>query len=87
MTNYTILQNNDITLNISDRAFRLYCLLKSMAYGEKTSCYPSQVYLAEKLNRSVRSIQRYLKELLKAGYIKIKRRGSISNIYTKSHLQ
>lgn len=75
MTNYTILPNNDITLNISDGAFRLYCLLNSMCYGEKDSCFPGQSYLAQKLNRSIRTIQRYMIELVKAKMIKIKRRG------------
>lgn len=82
MANYTILQNDDITSNISDGAFRLYCLLNSMCYGEKDSCFPSQKYLAEKLDRSVRTIQRYLIELVQAKVIKIKHRGSISNVYT-----
>lgn len=83
MTNYTILRNDDIiSNNISDGTFRLYCLLNSMCYGDKNACFPSQKYLAEKLNRSIRTIQRYLKELVQAKMIKIKRRGSISNIYT-----
>lgn len=82
MTNYTILQNNNITSNISDGAFRLYCMLNSMCYGEKNTCFPGQSYLAEKLNKSIRTIQRYLKELVQAKMIKIKHRGSISNVYT-----
>lgn len=83
MTNYTILQNKDITCNnISDGAFRLYIFLNSMCYGDKNSCFPGQSYLAEKLNRSIRTIQRYLKELVQVKMIKIKRRGSISNVYT-----
>jgi hypothetical protein len=82
MTNYTILPNKDITCNsLSDGAFRLYCLLNSMCYGNKDQCFPGQSYLAEKLNRSVRSIQRYIIELVKIKMIKIKRRGSISNVY------
>jgi DNA-binding transcriptional regulator YhcF (GntR family) len=81
MTNYTILQNDDIIANISDGAFRLYTFLNSMCYGDKNTCFPSQFYLAEKLCKSVRTIQRYLIELVQAGYIKIKRRGSISNVY------
>lgn len=78
---YTILQNDDIIANISDGAFRLYTFLNSMCYGDKNTCFPSQFYLAEKLCKSVRTIQRYLIELVQEGYIKIKRRGSISNVY------
>lgn len=82
MTNYTLIQNEDITKNISDGAFRLYTFLQSMCFGEKDTCYPSQEYLSQKLRKSVRQIQRYIKELVQANLIKIKRRGSISNVYT-----
>lgn len=83
MTNYTIINNTDITSSsISDGAFRLYILLQSYCFGEKDTCFPSQNTLAAKLNKSVRTIQRYLKELIDAKLIQAKRRGSISNIYT-----
>ncbi|ARC85219.1 HTH domain protein [Clostridium argentinense CDC 2741] len=82
MTNYTIIQNDAITSNLGNGAFRLYCLLQSMCYGEKDSCFPSQNYLAEKLNKSTRTIQRYLQELYNAKLIPKRRRGSISNVYT-----
>ncbi|AGK97612.1 helix-turn-helix domain-containing protein [Clostridium pasteurianum] len=82
MTNFTLIDNDDIISNITDGAFRTYTLIKSMCYGQKIECYPSQKYLAEKLNRSIRTIQRYIIELVKAKMIKIKRRGSISNVYT-----
>ncbi|WP_291562120.1 MULTISPECIES: helix-turn-helix domain-containing protein [unclassified Clostridium] len=82
MTNYTIIQNDTITSNLSDGAFRLYCLLQSMCYN-KDYCFPSQSYLAKKLNnKSVRTIQRYLQELYNAKLIQKRRRGSISNVYT-----
>lgn len=82
MTNYTIIQNNTITSNLGNDAFRLYCLLQSMAYGEKDTCFPSQSYLAEKLKKSTRTIQRYLNELYNARLIRKQHRGSISNVYT-----
>lgn len=82
MTNYTIISNETITSYLSDKAFRLYSLLQSMAYGDKIQVYPSQKYLAVALRCSIRTIQRALKELVKAGLISIRRRGSISNIYT-----
>ena len=82
MTNYTIIQNDTITSNLGNGAFRLYCLLKSMAYGEKDHCFPSQSYLANALNKSTRTIQRYLQELYNAKLIQKRRRGSISNVYT-----
>ncbi|NFK78289.1 helix-turn-helix domain-containing protein [Clostridium botulinum] len=82
MTNYTIIQNETITSYLSDKAFRLYTLLESMAYGDKVQVYPSQKYLATALRCSVRTIQRTLTELKKFNLISIKRRGSISNVYT-----
>ena len=84
MTNipYTLIYNDEITLNISDGAFRLYMLLQSMCYGDKDNCFPSQKYLAEKLKKSIRTVQRYLNELMEASLITKKRRGSISNLYT-----
>ncbi|WP_032123032.1 helix-turn-helix domain-containing protein [Clostridium amazonitimonense] len=79
---YTNIDNNIMNYNISGGAFKLYFLLQSMCYSEKTQCFPSQKYLAERLNKSVRTIQRYLDELIKARLIEKKRRGSISNLYT-----
>lgn len=79
---YTNIDNNIMNYNISDGAFKLYFLLQSMCYNDKTECFPSQKYLAEKLNKSVRTIQRYISELLDCGLLKKKRRGSISNLYT-----
>ena len=83
MNNETIIQNVDITnIRISDGAYRCYILLQSMCYGEKDFCFPSEKYIATALGRSVRTIQRYILELIKAGLILKKRRGSISNLYT-----
>ncbi|URZ18774.1 helix-turn-helix domain-containing protein [Clostridium felsineum] len=80
--NFTIIKNKDITSSLTNGAFRLYVLLESYCYGNsKNTCYPSQLTLGEKLNRSVRTIQRYLKELESKGYVAKKRRGSTSNIY------
>ncbi|OOO64291.1 transcriptional regulator [Clostridium tepidum] len=83
MTNYTIIQNTDITnLSLSDGAYRCYNLLLSMCYADKNTCYPSIKYIATALGRSCRTINRYIKELIKLGYISKRRRGSISNVYT-----
>ncbi|AGK97833.1 helix-turn-helix domain-containing protein [Clostridium pasteurianum] len=82
ITNFTLIDNDDIISNITDGAFRTYTLIKSMCYGDKNTCYPSQKYLAKKLNKNIRTIQRYLIELVQAKMIKIKRKGSISNVYT-----
>lgn len=83
MTNYTVIDNATITSSVSDNSFRIYNFLLSMCYGkDKDYCYPSQKYIAEKLHKSVRTIQRGIQELVKAKLIKVHRRGSISNIYT-----
>lgn len=82
MINYTIIDNSTITSSISDNAYRIYNLLLSMAYGTKISCYPSQATISEKLHKSVRTVARGVKELKDKGLISIRRRGSISNVYT-----
>lgn len=79
---YTKISNEIIELKeISDGAFRLYILLQKMCYGEKSSCYPSQSYLGKVLNKSSKTIQRYLEELISLGLVKSIRRGSSSNLY------
>ena len=83
MTNYTIIDNNlIIDADLPDSAYRLYNLMLSMCYGEKDTIYPSIAYLAEKLNKSVKTIGRNLKILKDRGLIISRRRGSISNLYT-----
>lgn len=79
---YTKIDNVVLNYNISDGAFKLHFLLQSMCYGDKLQCFPSQSYLANILRKSVRTIQRYLNELIAAGIIKKQRRGSTSNLYT-----
>lgn len=81
MEGYTIIPNNFITSNISNGAYRVYSVLLSMCYGEKDYCYPSQSYLSSMLHKSIRTIQRYIQELVKCNLIRVKRRGSISNMY------
>jgi predicted transcriptional regulator len=80
----TIIQNSLIcNLRLSDGAYRCYIMLQSMCYGSnKSTCYPSIKYLSIALGRSVRTINRYIKELAKNNLIVKKRRGSISNLYT-----
>lgn len=83
MTNFTLIQNEVICdIRLSDGSYRLYNLLLSLAYNNKISVYPSQKYMAVALGKSVRSVQRYLKELIKLGFISIRRRGSTSNLIT-----
>lgn len=82
MINYTLIDNNLITnLKISDRTYGCYNLLLSLCYGNKTTCYPSVKYIACCLGRNCRTINRYIKELVKNNLISKRRRGSISNIY------
>lgn len=72
-------------LKLSDGAYRCYNLLLSHAYGRKVTCFPSQIRLAVMLGRTVRTIQRYIKELIKLGLIVVKRagrKGCSNNLYT-----
>jgi len=81
MENFTSIQNSIITSNIKNTAYRMFSFLNSMCFGDKDCCFPSQKYISEQLHVSVRTVQRAIKELVQAGLIKVKRRGSISNIY------
>lgn len=82
MNSFTMIPNGVISdKNISHGAFRLYCILNSYCYGSKDSCFPSQNTLAQRMNKCIRTIQRYLRELMENGIIKIVRRGSVSNLY------
>lgn len=82
MTNFTMIPNEIISnKNISQGSFKLYCILNSYCYGNKDTCFPCQKTLAEQMKKCIRTIQRYLKELMESGIIKIKRRGSTSNLY------
>lgn len=81
MMGFTLIDNDTMLENISDGAFRLYCLLQSYCYGEKDICFPSQKTLGERLRRSVRTVQRYIKELVEAKLIEVIRRGSNNNYY------
>jgi len=60
-----------------------------MCYGDKDTICPSIKDLADKLNKSVKTISRNLKILKERGLIASRRRGSISNLYTlaKKNLQ
>lgn len=82
MNGYTIIQNKLITAPISNGAYRLGSYISSICYGDKLECFPSQKTLAEALNRSVRTIQRYLKELIDNNIIYKRRRGHLTNVYT-----
>jgi len=83
MTNYTIIDNNEIgNSKMSDGVYRCYNLLLSMCYGTKDTYYPSIKYIVETLHKSTRTIDRYIKKLVELGLIVKRRRGSVSNIYT-----
>jgi DNA-binding transcriptional MocR family regulator len=79
--NFTPISNELLDMNMSDGAFRLYCLIQSYCFGEKEECYPSQKVLASRLRKSVRTVQRYITELSELGLLVVKRRGSTSNLY------
>lgn len=79
---YTVIQNKLITAPITNGAYRLGSYMLSICFGDKLECFPSQKTLADALNKSVRTIQRYLKELYDNNIIARRRRGHLTNIYT-----
>jgi DNA-binding transcriptional MocR family regulator len=78
---FTPISNELLDMDMSDGAFRLYCLIQSYCFGDKEQCYPSQRVLASRLRKSVRTVQRYITELIELGLLVVKRRGSTSNLY------
>jgi len=85
-SNFTVFENEIWDLaeefKLSHGAMVLFFKMKSMAYGHKKTIFPSQLYLSRVLRCSVRSVQRYLSELVKAGCIKSLQRNTTSNLYT-----
>lgn len=57
---------------LSNGAARLYVLLDDYA-GMRAECWPHQRTAAERIGRSVRSVKRWIAELVGAGYIAIRR--------------
>ncbi len=58
------------TQEVSLVARCMYGLLSQLS-GKSDRCWPSQKYLAERLGVSIRTIQKYLKELVQLGFIAI----------------
>lgn len=68
--------------NLSAQATKLLLILMGHKNSNTFLCNPSQALLSKEMNRSIRSIQRYLKELVESGIIAIKRMGKmITNQY------
>ncbi|WP_170272166.1 helix-turn-helix domain-containing protein [Clostridium tarantellae] len=79
---YTAIYDDCLNKNISNGAFKLNYLIQSKCY-KGTEMFYSQETLANEMGVCVRTIQRYLKELVDAKLISIKRRGKkLTNIYT-----
>jgi len=84
--NFTVFENEiwdlAVEFDLSNGAIVLYMKMKSMAFGKKKTIFPSQQYLSQALRCSVRSVQRYIGELVKAGCIRSLQRHITSNLYT-----
>lgn len=60
----------------------LLCVLKRHKNPTTSLCNPSQELLAKEMHKSVRTVQRYIKELVKKGFIRVERQGKmITNKY------
>lgn len=64
--------------SVSDGAYRLYAVLTTYA-RQGGSCYPSRSTLAKRLRKSDRSIDGYLKELIAADAVKVRKRRNKDN--------
>lgn len=85
---FSIIPEAVLYANISDRAVRLYGVLRRYADEKTNQCYPSRNTLANRLNTSTRSIDRAMDELVALGAVSKKMRklsdtdGYTSNLYT-----
>jgi DNA-binding transcriptional ArsR family regulator len=70
--------------DVADPAFRVYAALRRYA-DDQGEAWPSIGTIAERLNRSERSVSRAIAELEKAGAITVERRFNQSSLYTILH--
>lgn len=68
-----------LATRISSQAFRLYGLLATYADWKDGSAWPSRRTLAERLDTTTDSIDRWTKELVKAGCVSVERRTDPDN--------
>jgi hypothetical protein len=68
---------------INDRAVRLFCIL-SRYVGANDSAWPSRTTMAKRLNCSVDSLDRALKDLIDIGAVKVERRHREDGSYSSS---
>jgi len=66
-------------LRLSSQAFRLYALLATYADWKDGSAWPSRKTLAQRLDTTTDSIDRWLRELTKTGCVTIERRTDPDN--------
>ena len=71
---FSILPDWVITSDISDRAVRIYAVLAGFADSETLTAFPSRGLIAKRVNTSVKSVDRALRELLDIGAIESKKR-------------
>jgi AraC-like DNA-binding protein len=60
---------------ISDGAFRTYCVLRRYCFGRRTYCWPSMKTLAGERGCSEETIRRHVGEIAGAGLVRVERKG------------
>lgn len=71
---FSILPDWVIKAPVSDRAVRIYAVLAGFADNETLTAFPSRGLIAKRVNTSVKSVDRALKELLDIGAIESEKR-------------
>jgi len=67
---------------IPDGAFRTFVALRSYKFGESGRSFPTQEKVAELLDRRRETVCRHVRDLIKLGVLRVKKRGySTSNEY------
>ncbi len=66
--------------DLTDGAFRTFCVLRRYCYGSRNQCWPSLRTLASDRNCSEETVRRHIRELSSAGLLTVARRGR-GNLY------
>lgn len=71
---FSILPDWVIASDVSDRAVRIYAVLAGFADNETLTAFPSRALLAKRVNSSLKSVDRALRELVDIGAIALEKR-------------
>ena len=73
-----------ILSDVSDGALRLYAALMKYADSTTRQAFPSRATIANDMHKSVKSVDRYLRELESLGAVRVQRRKRVGSLENQS---